>query len=265
MKYERTKMRRYLSRCGLEKSTIGVYLRVMDSASLKDPISWIKDEISERQPINTLLVKRSCAKHALIFLHKMKEEDAIASLPKIRGIKPKTRDGLSDDQLSTFTRYANVKHEPVRTILLLLPHTGLRIGSMCSLERGNIEQVGKRYILRINAKGGKYRVVPLTKNAETILFDYIEVFNPEKELFKGKKGSIKPDTIRKHTRKISKTDSSLKGLSPHVLRHTFATRAYQKGVDLKTLQMLLGHSDLKTTSRYIHPSVEDLFKGIDKL
>ena len=64
---------------------------------------------------------------------------------------------------------------------------------------------------------------------------------------------------------LTLSNDELKGVSPHVLRHTFATRAYKNGIDLKTLQMLLGHSDLKTTSRYIHPSVEDLIKGIDKL
>ena len=258
-------IKRFMSRCGLLPTTVDVYLRIMCRSCFDSPIDWLEDQIEQHQPINTLLVKRACAKYSLMCFHGMKEDDAIDLLPKIRGIKPKVRDGLSESQLKLYKQIVEYKSDPIRTILLLLAETGMRISPLCNLRRENIEKIGERYILRIKSKGAKYRVVPLTKNAQKILFDYIEIFEPKDILFKGKKGSIKSDTIRKHTRKIAKQEESLSHLSPHVLRHTFATKAYRKGVDLKTLQMLLGHSDLKTTSRYIHPTVEDLIEGIDKL
>ena len=254
-----------MSRCGLLPTTIDVYLRIMCFQCFDDPVEWLKDQIADQQPINTLLVKRACAKYSLMCFHKMKEDDAIDVLPKIRGIKPQLRNGLSETQLQIFLRHADRKHDPVRTILLLLPQTGLRISAMCGLKMSSIEKVNDRHILRIRAKGNKYRIVPLTKKAEKILFDYIEVWNPKDIIFKGQKGSIKPDTIRKHCNRICRNEKRLNQVSPHVLRHTFATNAYRNGVDLVTLQMLLGHSDLKTTSRYIHPNVEDLIQGIDKL
>ena len=57
----------------------------------------------------------------------------------------------------------------------------------------------------------------------------------------------------------------LLGLSPHILRHTFATEANRSGVDLKALQALLGHSQITTTSRYLHPTTDDLVSAIDKM
>jgi integrase/recombinase XerD len=57
----------------------------------------------------------------------------------------------------------------------------------------------------------------------------------------------------------------LVGLSPHILRHTFATMAIRRGVDLKTLQVLLGHENIATTQRYLHPTVDDLGAAVDKL
>jgi site-specific recombinase XerD len=85
-------------------------------------------------------------------------------------------------------------------------------------------------------------------------------------IFENNKGShITPAAVRKHCRKLANDNPMLSGLSPHILRHTFATRANRAGVDLKALQALLGHSQITTTSRYLHPTADDLVAAIDKL
>ena len=85
-------------------------------------------------------------------------------------------------------------------------------------------------------------------------------------VFETKLGTVvTPHYIRKYTRKIAKDRPILSGLSPHILRHTFATRVNRSGIDLKTLQTMLGHSQIQTTSRYLHPTTEDLMRAIDKM
>tara|TARA_R110002012_G_scaffold303707_4_gene505693 strand:- start:353 stop:1156 length:804 start_codon:yes stop_codon:yes gene_type:complete len=267
MKRSIIKLNRFLGRRGLLPSTISVYLRGVSADAIKNPVTWLEEEISQIQPLNTLLVKRSIAKAILMGIKGHSEEEVLAILPKIRGIKAKVRDGLTDKQLETYHQHANAKHEPVRTILLLLPQTGMRISPLCSLKYTNIEKVGNRTIFRILGKGGKHRVIPLNAQAVKYLNQYLDLYSNPKAtyLFSGRKDFIRPDTIRKHTQRIARDVPSLQNLSPHTLRHTYATKAYKAGVDLKTLQMLLGHSDLQTTSRYIHPTIDDLFAGVDKL
>ncbi len=267
MKKHKRNIKRFLKRRGLMSSTIDVYLRGISQEAIEDPITWLQEEIAEGQPINTLLVKRSIAKAILLCVYKKSEDETKQLLPKIRGIKSKIRDGLTDEQLTTYRLYSDVKHEPIRTILLLLPDTGMRISALCSLRHENIEQVGKRTIFRIVGKGGKPRIVPLNASATKHLNTYLKIYPQSRSpyVFRGKIDHIRSDTVRKHTQRLSKDNPSLKNLSPHTLRHTYATKAYKAGVDLKTLQMLLGHSDLQTTSRYIHPTIDDLFVGVDKI
>ena len=267
MKRSLTRLKRFLKKRGLMESTVDVYLRGVTSEALKHPIDWLETEISLHQPLNTLLVKRGIAKAILMGIKGLSEEDALKKLPKVRGIKSKIRDGLSESQLETYRLHVDAKHEPIRTILLLLPETGMRISPICSLQYDQIQQVGERTIFKILGKGGKYRVVPLNSTAYRHLKNYLDMYpkGGSNFIFKGRKDHIRPDTVRKHTQRLSKQISALQNLSPHTLRHTYATRAYKAGVDLKTLQMLLGHSDLQTTSRYIHPTIDDLFVGVDKL
>ena len=78
-------------------------------------------------------------------------------------------------------------------------------------------------------------------------------------------GPIGPHGVRKYTRKIAADYPSLSGLSPHVLRHTFATMALRNGMDLARLQTILGHESIETTRRYLHPTVGDLQDAMDKM
>jgi integrase/recombinase XerC len=106
----------------------------------------------------------------------------------------------------------------------------------------------------------------LNKQASEVLDAYLATEELENYLFPGNLGSpIGPAAVRKYTRKMAKKREELVGLSPHILRHTFASRALKNGADLKTVQALLGHKNIETTSRYLHPDAEALLKGIEDL
>ena len=249
-------------------STRSVYERIAWQIDTDDPVGWLEKEISKRQPIGTLLPKKAVAKHIMISQLGLSEEEVDSLLPKLKGKKGKIRRGLTPQQVQAYYIAVQSIHDPVRTILLLIPLTGLRISEICQLRTSDIEQVGNhRLILRFAGKGEKERIVPLSKSAEQILRGYIERDAiQEGWIFPSPRGShLSPVTVRRYTRQMAVAIPTLSTLSPHVLRHTFATQAMRDGVNLRSLQALLGHENISTTSRYLHPDTEDLFAAVDQM
>ena len=122
-------------------------------------------------------------------------------------------------------------------------------------------------------KGGKERIVPVGSKAKTALKAYLAV-RPELEsaakikersaLFLGKRGKRLNDRVLRRRFEDYITRLSLeKGLSPHSLRHTFATHMLQAGADIRAIQELLGHASLSTTQAYTHTNVDYLMKIYD--
>lgn len=259
-------MRNKLKNLGLNKSTIDVYMSIYKDMDKSDPIGWFEKQIRDRQPIGTLLPKKAILKHHLIKERGISEEKAELMIPKIKGLKSKQRQGLTKIQLKEYNRLADVICEPSRTILLLLPLTGMRISEICNLQYNNLIEIGDRYIFKFIGKGDKERVVPLSLKAQRILISFIDEFPNKEFIFKSNKGRpITPRAVRKHTKKIQDNSNTINELSPHILRHTFATTMDKNGVSMKKLQKLLGHSNITTTSRYLHPTTEDLLQAIDTM
>jgi len=144
----------------------------------------------------------------------------------------------------------NVKH---RTLLSLAYATGMRRGELLDIEPGHID--AERMIIRIiDGKGHKQRQVPITGSIITMLRNYYKKYRPNTFLFEGfipgKKYSAASFT--KIVNRATEKAGIKKKVSPHVLRHSFATHMLEKGVNLKKLQLILGHNSMKTTSVYLH-------------
>jgi site-specific recombinase XerD len=210
---------------------------------------------------------RAAVKHYLISVLGYDEDTLQELLPKARGQANRMRSALTPTQLALYhAAVEQIDTEPAHTILALLPSTGLRIGEITALRLSNIEKADNRYYLRFRGKGNKERIVPLNRAAERILEQFIQKEQPKDWLFLGYSGTpIGPHAIRKYTRAMADKYPDLGSLSPHCLRHTFATMALRNGVDLKNLQALLGHESIATTQRYLHPTLEDLRDSMDKL
>lgn len=149
-----------------------------------------------------------------------------------------------------------------RTMLEVIYATGLRVSELVGLKMANINL--RQGVIRITGKGGKERLVPLGEEAIDWLERYIKESRPE--LLKQKTGEYvfvsrrNPNMTRQTfwhllKRYAQKADIQ-KSLSPHVLRHSFATHLLNRGADLRVVQMLLGHSDLSTTQIYTHVARE---------
>lgn len=260
---------KHLKKEGLLSSTRDKYEDIIDSAfnESSDLVKWIEKKVHSRMPIGTILPIRAAIKHYLISVLGYDEDELKQLLPKAKGRKNKLREALSPTQLAVYHAAVDqIDQEPAHTILALLPSTGLRIGEITALHLDHIKKSGNRLYLKFHGKRDKERIVPLTKAGSAILSLYLRTNKPQNWLFKGYgDGPITPHAIRKYTRQIAEDYPELIGISPHSLRHSYATMALRKGVDLKTLQTLLGHESIVTTQRYLHPTTDDLIDAVDKL
>jgi integrase/recombinase XerC len=152
-----------------------------------------------------------------------------------------------------------------RCIMELFYSSGLRVSELVALNREDLDAKG--LLVKLKGKGKKERVVPITKNAADWLNNYLKheerdkscrghyAQNDAKAIFLNRLGTRL--TTRSVDRKFDKymSSSGLAGtITPHTIRHTIATHWLENGMDLKTIQVLLGHSSLNTTTIYTHVS-----------
>jgi integrase/recombinase XerD len=139
-----------------------------------------------------------------------------------------------------------------RTILELLYATGLRVSELTKLNKGDVNLTGGFLITM--GKRSKERVVPLGTYSRDAIKLYLETEKPQGlYLFPNKRnGTLTRQAIWKIIRKYSAQMERRGHVSPHTIRHTFATHLLQGGADLRSVQILLGHEDISTTQIYTH-------------
>ncbi len=247
-----------------------VLTKMNDEGATSDAADVIAyaEKVTRARPIGTVLPTRAAIKHYLIAVLGFTPEEAHAALPSAKGRPERLRDALSPEQLETF--YAGVETlnpGPVRTILTLLPRTGLRVSEACEMRLDNVERRGERVLFRFRGKGDKERIVPLNAAARAVLADYLNLFRPSGDfLFPGYgDNAITAEAVRKTTRRLRRMLPTLGEVTPHVLRHTWATNALGAGVDLRTVQAALGHASITTTSRYLHPTADMLADAMERV
>lgn len=149
-----------------------------------------------------------------------------------------------------------------KAILEVLYSSGLRVSEVCSL---NIHDVDDAYI-RVIGKGNKERVVPIGEKAIKAIDHYLcHREGEEKALFLSKKGKrIDRVTVWKMIKETAKAAGVDKFISPHVLRHSFATHLLDNGADLRIIQDMLGHASISSTDRYTHVSRKHLTDAFQK-
>lgn len=202
-----------------------------------------------------------------LYREKYREDDpsALLASPKLPQRLPKD---LSEAQIDRLLQAPSVE-EPLelrdKAMLELLYATGLRVTELVSLTLNNVSL--RQGVVRVIGKGDKERLVPLGEEAVHWLEQYIEYGRPW--LLNGQTIDVLFPSNRaqqmtrqtfwhriKHYATLAGIDSEK--LSPHVLRHAFATHLLNHGADLRVVQMLLGHSDLSTTQIYTHVATERL-------
>ncbi|PKF61815.1 site-specific tyrosine recombinase XerD [Psychromonas sp. psych-6C06] len=192
---------------------------------------------------------------------KLREDDPSAKLKSPKTIKPLPK-SLSESEVDGLLSAPDIS-DPVqfrdKAMLELLYATGLRVSELTGL---SIEEINlQQGVVRITGKGNKTRLVPMGEEANYWLDRYINEVRGEllkgqssDILFPSRRGSVMVRQTFWHRIKfyaqVCMIDKEL--ISPHVLRHAFATHLLNYGADLRVVQMLLGHSDLSTTQIYTH-------------
>tara|TARA_B100001146_G_C16201073_1_gene444698 strand:+ start:16736 stop:17920 length:1185 start_codon:yes stop_codon:yes gene_type:complete len=149
----------------------------------------------------------------------------------------------------------NLKH---RTALALMYSSGLRIGELISLRLHHFD-LERRQVFIENSKGGKDRMVPLAESMLPLLQNYLMTYAPKDYFLEGQNSGPYADTsVRQMLRRNCIAARIRKRVTPHTLRHSFATHLLEDGVDLRYIQVLLGHSKPETTMVYTHVATRDL-------
>ncbi|WP_244533990.1 site-specific tyrosine recombinase/integron integrase [Maribacter aquivivus] len=163
-----------------------------------------------------------------------------------------------EEIISIIEHTNNLKH---RCIVQLLYGSGLRRSELLNLKLNDIDS--KRMLIRVEgAKGNKDRLTLLSKNALEDLRMYFKEWKPKEFLFEGRKGGrYSPESVVQIVKQAANKAGVKQNVSPHTLRHSFATHLLESNVDLRQIQVLLGHGSSKTTEIYTHVAT-NTFKTI---
>jgi site-specific recombinase XerD len=193
---------------------------------------------------------------------------ALLTRPAARSRLPSVLKALEAERLAMAPEGDDPVSRRDRAILELLYGSGLRVAELCGLDVADVDPEGQR--VRVMGKGGKERVVPLGDFASLAVRGYLDVgraaFLPDPP---GQDGE--PLFLNRRRNRLTSRDAravverdvrgTLTGrrVSPHTLRHSFATHLLEGGADIRAVQELLGHASLATTQRYTHVSRGRLF------
>jgi len=162
---------------------------------------------------------------------------------------------LSQAEIAQF--FAAIGRLKYRAVFMAVYACGLRVSEVVALRAEDIDS--KRMVLRVcQGKGKKDRYVMLSPKLLEVLRDYYKAFRPTATLFfgKDKDRALDRGTVLRACRLIARRAGLTKRVTVHTLRHSFATHLLEAGVDLRTIQALLGHRSLRTTALYTFVSTE---------
>ena len=195
--------------------------------------------------------------YAFLVDEKLRDDDPSSALPRPRQRRPLPRI-LTSDEVSRLMRYASDdagRGQPTalrnHALLELLYGSGLRASEVVSLPRNGVRPDDPMVLLR--GKGSKERLVPVGGHAHRAVAAWLATGVQGSWLFPSRSGHLSRVRLFQIVREMAgKAGIEPTRVSPHVLRHAFATHLLEGGADLRVLQALLGHADIATTQIYTH-------------
>lgn len=192
------------------------------------------------------------------------------SAPKVRRSLPRV---LSVDEIGELLQTPDPRSVlglRDRAILELLYSSGLRVSELVGLDRGDV--LWELGVVRVFGKGSRERIVPVGAPALAALRVYMERRgelqgprgDPDALFLNRRGGRLSSRSVARLLDRHIARCSMRRGISPHSLRHTFATHLLDNGADLRSIQEMLGHQSLSTTQRYTHVSVARLLDVYDR-
>ena len=226
-----------------------LFQRKMRSSSINRKISSIKS-------FYIFLVKRNFVKNSPL-------NDLVT--PKQEKYLPESMSEAEVDKLLNSPDVANKIENRDKAMIEMLYATGMRISELVNLKITDVDM--KRCVVKVFGKGSKERLVPFGETALDSLRSYLNEReqSSSKEIFLSNRGKKMTRVAFWQRVKVYLIRENLKNsISPHTLRHAFATHLLNRGADLRSVQLLLGHSDLSTTQIYTHIAKQRLSDVLKK-
>ena len=227
------------------------YHRSPDQLDRAQIEAYLLHLIEERKLAYASVNQANCAIRFL-FHRVLGQEAGLFELPMAR-VPKRLPQILSREQIVRLL--AATRNERDRTALMTAYAAGLRVSELCALELGDIESAPDRMCLKVRAaKGGKERYSLLSTRLLEVLRSYWRRYRPQRWLFENASGD--GPICAQTAQRVYWRARDRAGIAPlggiHTLRHAFATHLIEAGVDVHTVQCLLGHGHLSTTLRYVH-------------
>lgn len=247
--------------------------QTVEDLSESDLENFMKFELSLGKTVSTVLRRLSSTRSFFLFLKK--EGYYQGGIPDIESPKKPKRlpNFLSEDEVDKLLDAPNLETDTGirdKAMLETMYSSGLRVSELLNLEKGQVNLT--KGVITVFGKGAKERKIPISEYAISFIKKYIvEVRNPSgfktsKYLFLNRKGEpISRIYFFNQVKKYSQQVGITINVSPHTLRHSFATHLLNHGAQLRVVQGMLGHTNIATTQIYTHVSSEKLKEDYDKI
>lgn len=265
---------------GLAKNTLEAYRRDVQRFLRfinQEPITVEEEQIIDflRSLENYASSSKARTLIALkVFFRFLKREEWISrnpteylSTPKLWQLIPEVLTGQEVERLLNAPDITTERGCRDKAVLELLYSSGLRVSELIGLSLYAIDESG----VRVKGKGSKERIVPVGKKALAAIDDYLIRFRDyagssrEEALFIGRQGkALTRFGVWKMIKGYALKAKIAKNISPHTLRHSFATHLLDHGADLRVIQEMLGHSSISSTDRYTHISRSQLTTAFNR-
>ncbi len=230
----------------------------------KDDLKEYLGELFETVKGSSLHRKISSIRSFYNFLLK---RELVTSNPAVNIVSPKQEKYLPGmlskeemEKLLSYPYQENILGLRDRAIVELFYSSGIRVSELTSLDLRNLDM--ESLIIRVFGKGKKERLIPVTPEAKEAVYNYLLVRNAkmaDMPLFVNARGDrLTSRGVQYILEQLAKFAGIYRKLTPHMLRHSFASHFLENGMNLRYLQHMLGHSNLSTTEIYTHLSIQEI-------
>ncbi len=239
-----------------------------DQVSARDVLEYLEYLRRERDnggsAVNrTVTVLRSFYRAIVAMGHLDPRANPLIGFPTIKAVPRKLPVVLDPEEvgrLLSTPRATTVLGVRDRALLALLYGTGIRASECVGMREGNVDL--RTLTLAVRGKGGDERSIPFNEEVAARLREYVQVRGaqlPAAPFFRSRSGkALARGTLYERVRTVGRRAQLTKPLSPHRLRHTFASHLVREGVGLVTIRDLLGHRNITSTQIYLHVTAHDL-------
>lgn len=250
------------------------FIKDITSDNVEEYLDYLQYELNNSDTTRARKLASIQSFYKFLKTKKLIDDNPCKELDTIKTTKNKTPVHLTIDEAKNLLKVVE-ESDNIRdyTIMTLFLNCGLRTSELCDLNIDEVEESIKEEKITVLGKGNKERVINLNTKTKEALSEYLKYRKGLKNIRKEKSKNALFLTIRKDRVTIRTVEALVekyrdmaginKNITPHKLRHSFASILYQSGVDIYQLQKLLGHSSIATTQIYTHINDNEMKKAVN--